>query len=739
MNPIATILCGHPIVILDGALATELERRGCDLNDPLWSARVLIETPELIRQVHADYFAAGADCAITASYQATYEGFARRGIDHAGAAELLRRSVMLAVEARDAFWSDPANRTGRPRPFVAASIGPYGAMLHDGSEYRGDYTLSEAELVAFHRERMAVLIAAGADMLACETIPCLREARALLRLIAEFPTISAWFSFTARDEQRLSSGEPWLEAVALLSGHPQVAAIGINCTAPRYVSALVRAAATYTTTPIIAYPNSGEHYDAANGVWYGTTDCAAFGDAARAWYAAGARVIGGCCRTTPEHIAAIAHIDADPHAAAPDAHAHAAYAPFVVRTQRAASLRPAPPHALAPATLAFGETITAALLGIDTLYRHESGDTEGLIVVDLASDHRAESFANYNAAHTRFAELARAAADLPEPDRRVYYAQLCASTMAVCRWRQGRLSFTEQLNAFLHVPAAPASVAELDELRAAMRTLLTRMGYSGDLASQAAAWESCRRVPADEVQGVLTELLSAAWDRTNDILPIPAPKSDGMRVATVRGVPYNARCDYTTRTIELNIDPVYTYEGLRHLAVHEGYPGHYVQFKLREAGYLAGAAPADGLLSVVNTASSSPFEGIADNGLHVIGWDTTDDDRLSALITRYRAGIGTTAAWQLHALNWPAEQVRDWLHANALVGGEGWVANRMGFITAPQRSVLIWSYWWGEACVRPVWQRVPAERRADFLHYLYGRMHSPQTVGMFVSARAQNP
>lgn len=373
----------------------------------------------------------------------------------------------------------------------------------------------------------------------------------------------------------------------------------------------------------------------------------------------------------------------------------------------------------------------AALLGIDALYRRESGDAEGLAVLNMAPNHRPEPFADYDAAHARFAELAQAAAHLPEPDRRVYYAQLCASTMAVCRWRQGQLSFAEQLSAFLHVPAAPASDAELDALRSAMRTLLNRMGYNGDLAAQAAAWEARRRVPADEVQGTLTELLSVAWDRTNEILPIPAPKSDGMRVATVTGVPYNARCDYSTRTIELNIDPIYTYAGLRHLAVHEGYPGHYVQFKLREAGYQAGTAPADGLLSLVNTASSSPFEGIADNGLHVIGWNTSDDDKLSALITRYRAGIGTAAAWRLHALNWPAEQVRDWLHANALVGGEGWVANRMGFIAAPQRSVLIWSYWWGEACVTPVWERVPPEQRADFLHYLYGRMHSPQTVGMY--------
>src|SRR3954470_21932374 len=151
MNPIATILQSHPIVILDGALATELERRGADLRDTLWSAKILLEAPELIRAVHLDYFLAGADCAITASYQATVAGFAERGLSEAKALELIQRSVQLAVEGREAFWASTARRVGRPRPFVAASVGPYGAFLADGSEYRGDYGLSEAELLDFHR------------------------------------------------------------------------------------------------------------------------------------------------------------------------------------------------------------------------------------------------------------------------------------------------------------------------------------------------------------------------------------------------------------------------------------------------------------------------------------------------------------------------------------------------------------------------------------------------------------
>jgi homocysteine S-methyltransferase len=305
MDPITPILQHYPAIVLDGALATELERRGCDLRDPLWSAKVLLDAPELIRAVHADYFAAGADIATTASYQATFDGFAQRGLDRAAAAQLMQRSIQLACEARDALWSDPAARIGRPRPLVAASVGPYGAFLADGSEYRGDYGLSEQALIDFHRPRLATLAAAGADLLACETIPCLAEARALVRLLAEFPTVSAWISFSARDAEHTCHGERLDACAAELGAASQVVAIGINCTAPAFIPALVRAASAATPTPILAYPNSGETYVAAEQRWGGQATCADFGQQAREWYACGARLIGGCCRTTPEHIRAI--------------------------------------------------------------------------------------------------------------------------------------------------------------------------------------------------------------------------------------------------------------------------------------------------------------------------------------------------------------------------------------------------------------------------------------------------
>jgi len=305
-NPISTILQHHPAVILDGALATEPERRGCDLRDPLWSAKILIEQPDVIRAVHADYFAAGADCATTASYQATFEGFAARGFSRDEAARLMRLSVDLAREARDAFWAVESNRVGRSRPFVAASIGPYGAYLHDGSEYRGDYDLTLTQLIDFHRPRMAALIDAGAELLACETIPLKLEALALAQLLREFPGVYAWISFSARDGKHVSHGETLAECAAALDDHPQIAAVGVNCTPPQYMAELVRAAKSATSKPILVYPNSGEVYDAASGTWSGVQSCESFGADARTWFDAGARIIGGCCRTTPDHIREIA-------------------------------------------------------------------------------------------------------------------------------------------------------------------------------------------------------------------------------------------------------------------------------------------------------------------------------------------------------------------------------------------------------------------------------------------------
>jgi homocysteine S-methyltransferase len=304
-NPIYSFLAQRPSIILDGALATELERRGADLKDPLWSAKCLIERPDLIRAVHLDYFNAGADVATTATYQATFEAFGRRGIHGQDAAQLMRDAVALALCARDEFWAMEANRAGRMRPLVAASIGPYGAMLADGSEYRGHYALDDLALAEFHRPRLRVLTDAGADVLACETIPSLREARVLANLLLEFPDACAWISFSCKDGEHTCEGDPIDECAAELHRFAQIVAVGVNCTPPQYITPLLRRMHDKTDKPLVVYPNSGELYDASSKQWSGDSGRLNFGEQARHWLAEGARLIGGCCRTGPNDIRSV--------------------------------------------------------------------------------------------------------------------------------------------------------------------------------------------------------------------------------------------------------------------------------------------------------------------------------------------------------------------------------------------------------------------------------------------------
>lgn len=303
-DPLARALGARPFLVLDGALATELERRGADLRDPLWSAKVLIERPELIQAVHLDYFLAGADIATTATYQASFEGFAGRAVARAQAEELMCRAVALAAAARETFWSERRHRAGRVWPLIAASVGPYGAMLADGSEYRGRYAITDTELADFHGPRLAALARSGADFIACETLPCLREALVLARLLREFPGLTACMSFSCRDAAVDSEGEDIGECAAALDGFSQILAVGINCTPPRFILELLQRMRARTGKALLAYPNSGQGYDAGTKRWSGAAE-APRGERARAWYAAGARIIGGCCGTTPQDISAL--------------------------------------------------------------------------------------------------------------------------------------------------------------------------------------------------------------------------------------------------------------------------------------------------------------------------------------------------------------------------------------------------------------------------------------------------
>jgi len=291
-------------VILDGGLATELEARGCDISGALWSARVLRERPDAIEQLHYDYYAAGASIAITASYQASYEGFASIGIGADETTRLLRRSVELACNARDRIRRDHPRD---PRELlVAASIGPYGAISHDGAEYRGDYGLTVDALVQFHARRFEVLCAAGADLLACETIPVLEEARAYATLLAGNPGARAWLSFTSPDGRHSSHGEPLAECARLADGVANVIAVGVNCVKPEVVADAIRELKAGTAKPIVVYPNSGERWDAGDESWHGAAGREGLATLAPQWIRAGAGIVGGCCRVGPGQIADLA-------------------------------------------------------------------------------------------------------------------------------------------------------------------------------------------------------------------------------------------------------------------------------------------------------------------------------------------------------------------------------------------------------------------------------------------------
>jgi homocysteine S-methyltransferase len=322
------------VLVADGGLATELEARGHDLSDALWSARMLLDAPDEITAVHAAFFRAGAMIATTASYQASFDAFAARGVGRDQTVRLLQRSVELAADARTEVAAAAAELQGdrkrgeagrsgssaelpgdrkrgeagrsgssAQQRWIAASVGPYGAALADGSEYRGRYGLSVARLEAWHRPRLEVLADAGADVLALETIPDVDEAEALVNIVRSLG-VRAWLSYTV-DGVRTRAGQPLADAFAVAAGVPEIVAVGVNCCAPADVLSAIEPASA-TGKPVIVYPNSGERWDAARHTWVGPARFSP--QLAAGWVSAGARVVGGCCRVRPDDIAAFAAV-----------------------------------------------------------------------------------------------------------------------------------------------------------------------------------------------------------------------------------------------------------------------------------------------------------------------------------------------------------------------------------------------------------------------------------------------
>ncbi|MBP2619869.1 homocysteine S-methyltransferase [Streptococcus panodentis] len=310
MGKFNDLLTENEVIILDGALGTELESRGYDVSGKLWSAKYLLDNPQVIQKLHETYVRAGSDIITTSSYQASIPAFTEAGLTAEASYNLLKETVKLARDAIEQVWQElpEQDKTRRPYPLVAGSVGPYAAYLSDGSEYTGAYQLTKEEFQDFHRPRIQALLEAGSDLLAVETIPNGAEAAALLDLLAtEFPQAEAYLSFTAQSEEAISDGSRIEEVGAWAQASPQILAVGFNCTAPHLISPLLDRLRQVCSKPLLTYPNSGEIYDGVTQTWHDDPEQGrTLVENSRIWQQQGARLLGGCCRTRPEDIAQLA-------------------------------------------------------------------------------------------------------------------------------------------------------------------------------------------------------------------------------------------------------------------------------------------------------------------------------------------------------------------------------------------------------------------------------------------------
>lgn len=288
-------------LLIDGAMSTALEQLGADTNNSLWTASVLANQPALVKKVHQEYFKAGARLAITDTYQANVPAFIKNGYSKQEAHSLIQRAVALAKEARDEYQQE----TGIYN-YVAGALGPYGAYLANGSEYTGDYHLSAIEYQQFHRPRLTDILTVGVDVIAIETQPRLDEVLAELDLVKELaPDTLCYVSFSLKDSTRLPDGTPLAVAARTVAKYPNVFAVGVNCIPLEEVTAAIETVHQVTDKPVIAYPNSSATYDPTTKTWSYPHGRRSLVDYLPQWLAAGLTIIGGCCTTTPQDIAAL--------------------------------------------------------------------------------------------------------------------------------------------------------------------------------------------------------------------------------------------------------------------------------------------------------------------------------------------------------------------------------------------------------------------------------------------------
>lgn len=311
MGRLKELLAQKQILVLHGPLGTELEAMGYDVSGKLWSAKYLLEKPDVIQELHEIYLNNGSNILTTSTYQATIPGLEAAGLNPEQAADIIRLTVQLAHQARDNYWQNLSDeqKTQTIYPLISGDVGPYAAYLADGSEYNGQYgKVSLQELKDFHRPRIQLFLEQEVDMLALETIPNRLEVQALTELLSEeFPQVEAYMSFTAQEVGKISDGTALKDMIALVEDCPQILAVGFNCTQPQLYDDLLQEIRTLTTKPLVTYPNSGEIYDGATQTWHHSHEGeGSLVEQSLNWIHLGAQIVGDCCRTRPAEIAALA-------------------------------------------------------------------------------------------------------------------------------------------------------------------------------------------------------------------------------------------------------------------------------------------------------------------------------------------------------------------------------------------------------------------------------------------------
>ena len=379
---------------------------------------------------------------------------------------------------------------------------------------------------------------------------------------------------------------------------------------------------------------------------------------------------------------------------------------------------------LSDSTIDYGNEVGRAYRGLDRLYRsHHPEDAWGIVVLDLGDPTEACEFGGLDEARSAFSDLRRRAAELPEPDRQFYYADLSTSALTLVDWLrdEDQTDLGRQICGFLRAEAAAATRRELSHLEAAIHDALTAEGFRGDLHTAAATWEARHRVVPDDLRDETTALIGEATERTSRVLTTDLPQEPAVEI--LEDVPYNARCDYARNAIEINRSPTISRPDLKRLVMHEVVPGHCLQFHTRERAYREGWGAADALLSTVKCAASPTFEGLADAGGRLLCW-TSPEDVTASLIYRYQTGLCTVAAHGLHTEGWTRDRAREYLAERILIGGPGWIDHRLAYIGARGRGAHIWSYWLGESHLRHALMEVGPEVSEATFRVLYGRLHS---------------